>query len=120
MHLKRIMDIPAHQSSHGERVQESIGLAAGGSDLYSLATITLPPGKASRLHYHPQAEESYYILSGVGAMRLADETVTIAAGEAVAIPATAVHQISNTSDADLVFLAISVPPWTPDCSIFLD
>ncbi len=121
MHIKSVDDIVVRVSGHGEQVQELIGLAAGGSAAYSLATIALPPGKASRLHFHPDAEEAYSVLAGRGTVRIDDETVVVTVGQSVAIPAKAIHQIRNVeSSGDLVFLAISVPAWTPTCSVFLD
>jgi mannose-6-phosphate isomerase-like protein (cupin superfamily) len=42
------------------------------------------------------------------------------AGDTVAIPPNVVHQILNDSKADLTFLAVCAPPWTPDCSVFVD
>lgn len=47
-------------------------------------------------------------------------TAALAPGDSVAIPAGAVHQITNDGSVDLVFLAVCVPPWTPDCSVFVD
>ncbi len=120
MHLRQASDVTPIQSAHGEQVQELIGQAAGGSAAYSLATITLLPGKASLVHYHPVVEECYYVLSGEGTLRIDDQTLTLKPGQTVAILPPAVHQIRNDRATNLVFLAVCVPPWTPDCSIFLD
>ena len=108
------------QTAHGEIVRELIGHVAGGMSTHSLAHITLPPGAASLKHYHPIVEESYYILSGPARMMMADEEELLTAGDTVAIPPNAVHQIANESDEMLIFLAVCVPPWTPDCSIIVD
>lgn len=120
MHLRNVTTITPHTSPHGETVREVIGAAAGGGAQHSLAHITLPPGAASLPHYHPIAEESYYILAGRGVLTLDGETRALAPGDAAAIPAGAVHQIANSGDTDLEFLAVCVPPWTPDCSVFVD
>jgi mannose-6-phosphate isomerase-like protein (cupin superfamily) len=120
MHIKNNTTITPFDSAHGEIVYEYMGKAAGGAALHSLAQIVLPPGKASIKHYHPAAEESYYILSGQGRVVLDGETRTVAAGDAIAIPTGVAHQIFNDADSDLVFLAVCAPPWTPDCCVIVD
>jgi mannose-6-phosphate isomerase-like protein (cupin superfamily) len=120
MHTKNAKSVEPLRSKHGEVVHELIGNSAGGTATYSLAEIVIPPGKASLKHYHPVAEESYYILSGTGRMEMDDDTVTLTAGDSVAILPEQVHQIFNAGETDLVLLALCVPAWTPDNSIYLD
>lgn len=120
MHSKNTNDITPIEAEHGEIIRELVGHAAGGGSQHSLAHITLPAGKASLKHYHPVAEESYYILSGKGRMIINDKEHRLNAGDAVAIPANAVHQLFNDSGEPLIFLAVCAPPWTPDCSVFVD
>ncbi|MBZ0292583.1 MAG: cupin domain-containing protein [Anaerolineae bacterium] len=120
MHIKNTSSITPCSSPTGEVIHEFMGQVAGGSHQHSLAQITLPPGKASAKHYHPVAEESYYILSGHGTLMLGDEIMTLASGDVVAIPANTIHEIRNNTTEDLIFLAVCVPAWTPDCSVYLD
>ncbi len=120
MHIRNIQEINPFVSPHGEMVREQMGLSAGGATQHSMAHITLPAGKASLRHYHPVAEESYFILSGQARFELDGESNVLNPGDAIAIPTNAVHQIFNDSSEDLVFLAICAPPWTPDCSVFVD
>jgi mannose-6-phosphate isomerase-like protein (cupin superfamily) len=120
MHTKHAAAVQPLVSEHGEIVYELIGHAAGGSQAHSLAQIVLPPGKTSLKHYHPVAEESYYILSGTAQMEIDGETAILGPGDSVVIPPTKAHQITNAGDDDLVFLAVCVPAWTPDNSVFLD
>ncbi|HLV36791.1 MAG TPA: cupin domain-containing protein [Spirillospora sp.] len=120
MYLKNTDDITPITSPHGEIVREYLGKAVGGAQQHSLAQITLPPGHASRKHYHPVVEESYLILSGEGRMVIGHEEQRVRPGDAIAVPVHAIHQIFNTGSTDLVFLAVCAPPWTPDCSVFID
>jgi len=122
MHIQRSDSVPAFASPHGEVVYELVGNKAGSIDGHSLAQIVLPPGKASRKHYHPVAEETFYVLSGRGRITVGEETRDIVAGDTVFIPAEAVHQVQNHTNgqANLVFLAVCVPAWTPDNSVYLD
>ena len=120
MHIINTDEITPFSSPYGEIVREYMGIAAGGTQQHSLAHITLLPGKASLKHYHPVVEESYVILSGQGRMVIDGEEQMLRAGDAVAVPVNAIHQIFNDSDANLEFLAVCTPPWTPDCSVFID
>lgn len=119
MHVQNAAHMNPFESAHGEVVYEYMGNAAGGTTQHSLAQIVLPPGKAALRHYHPIVEESYYVLSGEGYIVLDGEKRIVTAGDAIAIPVNAVHQIFNHSGENLVFLAICAPPWTPDCSVFV-
>jgi len=75
----------------------------------SLAEATILPGGSTLRHYHPQAEEIYYILSGQGRMEIAGETAAVGPGDAIAIPPGAAHQITNTGTAVLKFLCCCAP-----------
>jgi mannose-6-phosphate isomerase-like protein (cupin superfamily) len=107
-------------SEHGEIVYELAGTAVGSSQQHSLAHIELPPGKASLKHYHPIAEESYYILNGTARLVIDGETFTMTPGQAVVITPEQVHQIFNDGPDVLHFLAVCAPAWTPDNSVYLD
>ncbi len=120
MHIRNAGNVPALESPHGEIVYELAGAAAGGATAHSVAQICLPPGKASRRHYHPVAEESYVILQGVASIEVDGASATLRPGDAVAIPPAAVHQIRNAGEADLLFVAVCAPAWTPDNSVYLD
>lgn len=122
MHIKNSDSVPAFAQPHGEVVCELIGKRTGDIASHSVAQIVIQPGKASRKHYHPSADESYYILAGQGRVTLDNQTQRVAAGDAIMIPAGAVHQIFNTNNTgeSLIFLAVCVPAWTPDNSVYLD
>lgn len=119
-HIRHKNDCSPLVSPHGEIVYELLGRAAGGAQQHSLACIELPPGKASRPHVHPQAEESYYILEGTARLVIDGETSTLTPGQCVAIAPGSVHQIFNDGPATLHFLAVCAPAWTPDNSVYLD
>jgi mannose-6-phosphate isomerase-like protein (cupin superfamily) len=53
-------------------------------------------------------------------MELDGETATLVSGDSVAILPDQVHRIRNASNQNLVILAICVPAWTPDNSVYLD
>lgn len=119
-YIRHTSDIAPVTAPHGETVRECLGLAAGGSERHSLAHITLPPGTASLKHFHPFVEESYAILTGQGQVLIGEQEYPVHPGDVISIPVHTVHQIRNTGTSDLTFMAVCVPPWTPDCSVFLD
>jgi mannose-6-phosphate isomerase-like protein (cupin superfamily) len=86
----------------------------------SLAEATVPPGVKTLAHYHPQSEEIYYILRGQGQMHLQQESRTVRAGDAVAIPPGMTHWIENTSSDDLVFLCCCAPAYEHDDTVMVD
>lgn len=54
----------------GERIYELIGKpkSLGGAAKHSIGYVLIPPTRSSLLHYHPEAEETYYIMKGKGKM----------------------------------------------------
>ncbi len=91
-----------------------IGEAAGARRLGYNLTLVKPGARSSPYHFHHAEEEAFYILEGHGTLRQGDEQgreerVEIGPGDVVAFPAgTGVsHQFINTSEAPLVYLAIS-------------
>jgi mannose-6-phosphate isomerase-like protein (cupin superfamily) len=77
----------------------------------SLAEAVVPVGGATDEHYHKNSEEIYFVLSGVGEIRVNGESASVRVGDAIALPPKAVHKIWNRGDSDLVFLCVCVPPY---------
>lgn len=114
-------NVAPHNSQHGEVIYELIGRAVGEpTERHSLAYVVIPPGKSSLLHFHPEAEESYYIIHGQARMQVGEEEIELVAGQTVLIPARKVHQIINAGELDLEFLAFCVPAWEATNSVFLE
>lgn len=121
MHILRKDDVAPFVSQHGEIIYELIGRAVGqATERHSVAYVVIPPGKSSLLHYHPQAEESYYVLQGEGRFFLADEETAVGPGQAILIPSPKPHKIVNIGATNLVLLAFCVPAWEPTNTVFLE
>jgi len=72
--------------------------------------VTLAPGKtAFPYHFHRGNEEAFFILKGTGRLRLDGKEYPLRSGDVVACPPGRnwAHQITNDSDAELEYLAIS-------------
>ena len=71
----------------------------------------LPPGKSAfPFHCHSVNEEMFFVVEGQGELRLGDARHPIRAGDIVACPPggpETAHNICNTSETDLKFLAVS-------------
>jgi len=112
---------PLRQPS-GEIVYELIGAPAGLGETtkHSVAEIVIPPGKSSLCHYHNVAEETFYVLRGEGRLRVDDEELDLSPGQACLIEPSEIHQVFNVGDDELVFLAVSSPPWSPEDSVYVE
>ena len=105
----------------GEIIQELVGNnCAAKNELHSVAKITLPPGTGAAKHYHPEAEESYTMISGTAEMLLGEERSTLEAGDCIVIKANTIHKIWNTTEEDVVFIATCVPAWVDGNSVYLE
>jgi len=74
------------------------------------AVVRLKPGKrAWPYHSHCVIEEAFYVLEGEGTLRHAEEEYAIRAGDFICSPADPEqpHQIINTSEKTLSYIAIS-------------
>ena len=71
--------------------------------------VRLPSGRAGcPFHTHQVDDEVFIILEGRGTLRYGEESFPIAAGDCISCAAGTglAHQIANTGDSDLVYLAI--------------
>lgn len=98
------------KEKYGGSTMGFIGPLIGAQKLGYNVTI-LPPGKrAFPFHNHRVNEELFFVLEGEGEVRIGAETFPIKKGDFIACPpggAEAAHQIVNTSDAELKYLAVS-------------
>jgi len=79
------------------------------TDSMSVLQEKMSPGTSEQLHFHNQAQQLFYILSGVATFEIDGKTVVINAKESIHIPKMIKHCITNKSDKDLEFLVISEP-----------
>ena len=71
---------------------------------FALGNVTLEPN-GGQVPWHSQdQEEVYFILEGTGEMCLGDERTVMHAGQAVYIPSTVFHQLTNIGDTPLRML----------------
>ena len=76
-------------------------------DSYDVSVLEVPPGKSAYpYHWHHRAEETFYIISGVGDLRTPDGTKTVKAGDFCVFPPgpAGAHKLTNTGDVALVYI----------------
>ena len=79
----------------------------------SVARARVEPGVTTERHSLPVLEW-YVIESGHGVLSLGDRSpLPVGPGDAIEIPADCEQQITNTGDADLLFLCVCVPRFEP-------
>jgi len=86
----------------------------------------LPPKSANTLHKHIRAEEFYFVLEGVGRLRVGDATLTVPKHGGVLVGPTQLRQVFNDTDTEVLWLIVGAPeeteflpgtPTKPDMSL---
>lgn len=95
-----------------------IGAKLGAQKLgYNLTAV--PPGKrAFPCHNHRFNEEMFFVVEGRGEVRIGEQTFPIRSGDVIACPPggpETAHQIINTGDSELRYLAVSSRLWPEIC-----
>lgn len=107
-------DVPLTDRSGGGEFAVQFGRAGpllGLKDL-GCAVQVVPPGKKAFPHHrHHVADELMFILDGTGEYRWGEERHAVKPGDLVGAPAaTRAHQLLNTGDVPLRYLAFSTNP----------
>jgi oxalate decarboxylase len=74
-----------------------------------MAMVTIHPGGMRELHWHPNADEWQYYITGKGRMTVVSagnraRTMDFQTGDVGYVEQSLLHYIENTGDTDLIFL----------------
>lgn len=111
--ILNLADAPVIGDASGEHFAYSMSRLAAGLGAQSIGSnvTRVPPGKAAfPLHHHRAIEEHFLILAGTGVLRLGSQVYDVRVNDYIvncAGDASTAHQLINTGDEDLVYLAIS-------------
>ena len=83
-----------------------------GSENLGARLWRLPPNSANTLHKHMRAEEFYFVLEGVGRIRVGGETLTLAKYSGVLVGPNQLRQVFNDTDAEVLWLIVAAPEET--------
>ena len=87
-----------------------------------MAMVTVHAGELRELHWHPNADEWQYYISGKGRMTVVStgnraRTMDFQAGDVGYVEKTLLHYIENTGDTDLIFLEMFKSGFYQDLSL---
>jgi uncharacterized cupin superfamily protein len=108
--IANLGDVPLESRGNGQGFMADVGQIGPliGAQKLGCSLVVVPPGKkAWPYHLQHANEEMFVILEGCGTLRHDGERYPIRAGDVIASPTGQPHQILNTSDAELRYLAIS-------------
>ena len=111
MDIKNLNDAPAFQTKDGSEIRELLAYRNSGIRNQSLAEARVPVGGSTMEHYHVKAEEIYFILAGVGQIRIERELRPVMAGDAIAILPGQRHKLWNTGPETLRLLCCCAPAY---------
>lgn len=111
MDIKNLNNVPAFTTKDGSEIRELLAYRNSAIRNQSLAEARLPVGSSTQEHYHPKAEEIYYITHGTGRMRIEGELREIKPGDAIAIPPGLRHKLWNTGAETLRLLCCCAPAY---------
>ena len=80
-----------------------------GSENLGARLWRMPPRSANTLHKHVRAEEFYFVLEGVGRLRVGDETLTVPKYGGVLVGPESLRQVFNDTDAEVLWLIVGAP-----------
>lgn len=120
MDIKNLADAPAFTTKDGSEIRELLAHRNSAICNQSLAEARLPAGASTQEHYHPKAEEIYYITHGTGRMRVEDELREVKPGDAIAIPPGKKHKLWNTGTETLRLLCCCAPAYEHEDTVITE
>ena len=101
--------ISTHTAEHYQWGNHCDGWHLVKSDALSIIQERMPPGTSEVNHYHEQARQFFFVLSGEATLEINGEKTVLQAQQGIEVPAGMPHQMRNESTADVVFLVTSSP-----------
>ncbi len=95
--------------SNRMRIPNADYLERTGSEMLGARLWRMPPRSANTLHRHVLAEEFYFVLEGVGRLRVGDEALTVPRLGGVLVGPDVLRQVFNDSDSDVLWLIVGAP-----------
>ena len=120
MDIKNLNEVAPFITKDGSEIRELLAHRNSAIRNQSLAEARLPAGASTQEHFHPRAEEIYYLTHGTGRMRIGGETREVKAGDAIAIPPGQRHKLWNTGDETLRLLCCCAPAYEHDDTIITE
>jgi mannose-6-phosphate isomerase-like protein (cupin superfamily) len=81
----------------------------GGSEFLGARLWRLPPYSANTWHRHADSWELYFLLEGLGRMRVGEETITVPRYGCVLVAPQRLRQVFNDTPDESLWLIIAAP-----------
>ena len=107
MYTKRFEDTPSFVSFGNEY---HMLLPRDETECTEAALVRIKRNSFTPSHAHPEEEQIYFILEGMGRLKVAGQEGEVKGGTVVFIPRNAEHEITCTSDEDLIYIYVAVWP----------
>lgn len=117
MDIKNLADVPPFTTKDGSEIRELLAHRNSAIRNQSLAEARLPVGASTQEHYHPKAEEIYYITHGLGRISIEGELREVKPGDAIAIPPGKKHKLWNVGAETLRLLCCCAPGYEHDDTV---
>ena len=99
----------AWRPSNLMRIPNADFLERTGSKILGARLWRLPPRSANTLHRHVRAEEFYFVVEGIGRMRVGEETLTVPRFGGVLVGPSVLRQVFNDGDSEVLWLIVGAP-----------
>jgi mannose-6-phosphate isomerase-like protein (cupin superfamily) len=91
------------------KVSNADFLERSGSQILGARLWRLPPRSANTLHKHVRAEEFYFVVEGVGRIRVAEETLTVPQHGGILVGPQLLRQVFNDTESEVLWLIVAAP-----------
>jgi mannose-6-phosphate isomerase-like protein (cupin superfamily) len=99
----------AWRPSNMMRISNADFLERSGSQLLGARLWRLPPRSANTLHKHVRAEEFYFVVEGVGRIRVGEETLTVPQRGGILVGPQLLRQVFNDTEREVIWLIVGAP-----------
>lgn len=108
------------KNADGELFYELIGRGEnlGNATKHSVGNVIVLNGYTTNVHYHPEAEETYYFIKGTGTMIIGDFKFKVTAGDVVLISPNEKYQLI-ADNGDVEAIVICAPAWKINNTVFV-
>jgi mannose-6-phosphate isomerase-like protein (cupin superfamily) len=120
MDIKNLEQVPAFTTKDGSQIRELLAYRNSSIRNQSLAEARLAVGCSTQEHFHPRAEEIYYITHGQGRIRIEGEYHDVKPGDAIAIPPGQRHKLWNSGQETLRLLCCCAPCYENDDTVMTE
>jgi mannose-6-phosphate isomerase-like protein (cupin superfamily) len=107
-HLIKPEDL-AWRPSNLMQIPNADFLERTGSENLGARLWRMPPGSANTWHKHIRQEEFYFVLEGVGRIRVGAETLTVPKHGGVIVGPEQLRQVFNDTEAETLWLIVGAP-----------